>query len=475
MDSTFPIDELTPRQIVQELDKYIIAQGDAKKAVAIALRNRWRRLQVHEDLRDEITPKNILMIGPTGVGKTEISRRLAKLAHAPFVKVEASKFTEVGYVGRDVESIVRDLVEVAIEMTREDAVSRVQESADRMTEDRLLELLSTRVSGATSATAPQVSDESVAFPDPEGVGDGETVDRTALGMPVDAEELRERLQRGDLDDDLVEIEVTRQVHTQMQIVGPQGFGEIEGQIKDIFSQMIPKQREVRQLPVREARKYLSDQFQDELINQDEIVQIGLRRAEETGIVFIDEIDKICGPESSGRGPDVSREGVQRDLLPLVEGSTVSTKYGVISTDHILFIASGAFHHSKPSDLMPEFQGRFPIRVELTSLTSEHFYQILTEPKNALTRQYKALLATEGVDLEFSEEALRAVARLTAEVNESTENIGARRLHTVLERVLEDLSFTASERRGDLVEISAEDVHASLSSLVKNQELSRYIL
>ena len=445
---------LTPKEIVAKLDQYIVAQENAKKSVALALRNRWRRLQVQDEFREEITPKNILMIGPTGVGKTEISRRLAKLARAPFVKVEASKFTEVGYVGRDVESIIRDLVEASVALVREEEQERIREKALRAVEAELLDLL---LPGSREEDA-----------------DGEKEETSSAGTST-RERLRRLLEEGKFEEREVEVEVTKSVATQMQVLGPQGFAEIEGQIKDLFTNMIPQQREKRRVKVREAREILLQERLEILVDQEKVSELGLRRAEESGIVFLDEIDKVCGREAGGKGPDVSREGVQRDLLPLVEGSIVSTKYGSLKTDHILFIASGAFHISKPSDLMPEFQGRFPIRVELESLTADHFYRILCEPQNALTRQYQALLETEGVRIEFTDEALREIARLTEEVNRTSENIGARRLHTILEKVLEDISFCADERSGETVTITVERVRERLEGIVRNVDLSKYIL
>jgi ATP-dependent HslUV protease ATP-binding subunit HslU len=456
---------LTPRQIVEELDRYIIAQEEAKKAVAIALRNRWRRLRVEGELRDEIMPKNIIMIGPTGVGKTEISRRLARLAGAPFIKVEASKFTEIGYVGRDVESIIRDLMEASYTMVKEEEKKKVIVKAEKLTEEKILDLLlpgsneNLREENVTS-----INGEKIIQQDTESAGNFAT-----------REKLRELLRAGKLEERVLDIETTKQLHTHMQVLGPQGFGEIEGQIKDLFSNMVPKQKETKKLPIKEARKILLQEAQDNLVDYDEVAEIARRRAEHTGIVFIDEIDKICGGGPNTKGPDVSREGVQRDLLPLVEGSIVSTKYGPVKTDHILFIASGAFHISKPSDLMPEFQGRFPIRVELRSLQPKDFVRILTEPKNALIAQYRELLKTEGVDLNFSAGAIEEIAKLTAEVNTETENIGARRLHTLLEKLLEDLSFSANEKRGTSVKIDTAYVREKLSGIVSDSDLSRFIL
>lgn len=459
--------EFTPPEIVEKLDQYIIAQGQAKRAVAVALRNRWRRLQVPESLQDEITPKNILMIGPTGVGKTELSRRLAKLARAPFVKVEASKFTEVGYVGRDVESIVRDLVEISIHLVREEEKEKVRGLAKEAAEERLLDLLlpgsdeKKESSGAQTFFGLGSDDDSEREPERES-------------SPT-REKLRGLLRQGKFDEREVEVEITKPVNTQMQFMGPQGLAEIEGQLKEMFSNMVPPQREKRRLKVAEARQVLEAESAENLIDNEKVTSQALIRAQQSGIVFIDEIDKVAARSSSGKGPDVSREGVQRDLLPLVEGSTVSTKYGTVNTDHMLFIASGAFHTSKPSDLMPEFQGRFPIRVELESLTAEHFYRILREPKNALTKQYQELLKTEGVALEFTDAALREIANLTESVNNRTENIGARRLHTVLERLLETLSFSAHEYADQTVTIDDEKVREELASLVKDESLAQYIL
>ncbi len=446
-------ESLTPTQTVEELDKYIISQHEAKKAVAIALRNRWRRMRVPEPMRDEITPKNIIMIGPTGVGKTEISRRLAKLARAPFVKVEASKFTEVGYVGRDVDSIVRDLVEVAHAMVREEEREAVKSKAESVVEEQLLDLL---LPGSR--------------PEQEQTGD----EAEAPPSAGTRERLRDLLRAGKLEDRVVEVETTKAVHTHMQVLGPQGLSEIEGQIKDMFSNMFPKQRESKRLPIADARKALLQEAQESLIDQDSVARKAIERAEQSGIVFIDEIDKVAAKQS-GHGPDVSREGVQRDLLPLVEGSTVSTKHGPVRTDHVLFIASGAFHVAKPSDLMPEFQGRFPIRVELGSLSADDFVKILSEPQNALTKQYSELLRTEQVDVAFTPEGIEEIARLTAEVNSRTENIGARRLHTLIERLLEDVSFDPEKYRGKTVRVDRQFVQAKLQDIVQDVDLSRFIL
>jgi len=444
---------LTPREIVGELDKYVIGQEDAKRAVSIALRNRWRRLRAPKEIRDEIAPKNIIMIGPTGVGKTEISRRLAKLAGAPFVKVEASKFTEVGYIGRDVESIVRDLVEVAHSIERKVGREQVRSKAEARAEELLLDVLLPPSSAAH--TAGEASNGGTANPT--------------------REKLRQLLREGKLDERIVEIEVNKQYSTQLEIVGPPGFAEVEGQLKDMFTNMIPKQKETRKLPVTEARDVLISDVQESLIDQEQVSKNALRRAEQSGIVFIDEIDKICGSSAGSKGPDVSREGVQRDLLPLVEGSTVQTKYGPIKTDHILFIASGAFHLAKPTDLVPELQGRLPIRVELNALSVDDFVRILIEPNASLSEQYIALMATEGVTLEFTQDGIKRIAETAFDVNERTENIGARRLHTIMERLLETLSFEAPDKTGEKIIIDEEYVKNNVSELSKDEDLSRYIL
>ena len=444
---------MTPREIVSELDRYIIGQHKAKRAVAIALRNRWRRQQVAEDLRDEIAPKNILMIGPTGVGKTEIARRLARLAQAPFIKVEASKFTEVGYVGRDVESMVRDLAELAVNMVKQESKEHIQLKAQTQAEERVLDLLLPLSASRT--------------------GFGGESEPTAAGQST-REKMRRMLREGKLNDREVELEVTKSAMPFIEVMAPQGMEEMENQLKEMFSNLLPKKTKKRRLKVPEALELLAQEEADKLVDMETVVREAVRRVEQTGIIFIDEIDKIAGREGV-YGPDVSRQGVQRDLLPLVEGSTVNTKYGMIRTDHILFVASGAFHMTKPSDLIPEFQGRFPIRVELDPLTREDFVRILTEPRNALLTQYLALLETEGVKLRFVPGAAEEIARIAAVVNERTENIGARRLHTVVERLLEDLSFDAPELGGHEVVIDAPYVKDKLDAIVKDEDLSRYIL
>jgi ATP-dependent HslUV protease ATP-binding subunit HslU len=440
--------EMTPREIVQELDKHIIGQDAAKRAVAIALRNRWRRMQVGEPLRSEITPKNILMIGPTGVGKTEIARRLARLARAPFIKVEATKFTEVGYVGRDVESIVRDLADVAIKMEREQAMERVRHRAEDAAEDRIL-----------AALLPQP--RSMAPGEDSGIGDDTR------------QKFRKRLREGQLDDREIEIELAATA-MGVEIMAPPGMEEMTSQLQGLFQNMAGSRTRSRKLRIADARKLLVDEEAAKLVNDEEIKLTALENTEQNGIVFIDEMDKVTRRGESS-GPDVSREGVQRDLLPLVEGSTVSTKHGMVKTDHILFIASGAFHLSKPSDLIPELQGRLPIRVELDALGAEEFVRILTEPDASLTEQYTALMATEDVKLEFSPDCIRRIAEIASDINERTENIGARRLHTVLERLLDTISFEATDQAGSSVVIDAAYVDNHLNELVKDEDLSRYIL
>ena len=442
---------MSPRQIVAELDKYIIGQQAAKRAVAIALRNRWRRMQLPDVMRNEVTPKNILMIGPTGVGKTEIARRLATLANAPFVKVEATKFTEVGYVGKDVETIVRDLVDAAVKMTRDQATSKVRATAEHNAEERILDALVPRRKGMSFEHDPAESE------------------REDNGT---REKLRTRLREGRLDDKDIEIEVAQQLG--VEIMAPPGMEEMSSQLKGMFQQLAGSRAQKRKLSIAKARPLLIEEEAGKLVNDEEIRAQALSNAEQNGIVFIDEIDKVCQRSDWG-GAGVSREGVQRDLLPLVEGSTVSTKHGVVKTDHMLFIASGAFHLAKPSDLIPEMQGRFPIRVELSALTTEDFRRILSEPHNALTKQYSALMGTEQVRLEFTDDGIRRLAEIAAQVNERTENIGARRLHTVLEKLLEVLSFDAPDRAGESVLVDADFVQQALGELAGNEDLSRFIL
>ena len=441
--------EMTPREIVQELDKHIVGQDDAKRAVAIALRNRWRRMQIHEELREEITPKNILMIGPTGVGKTEIARRLAHLANAPFVKVEATKFTEVGYVGREVDSIIRDLVDMSVKTTREQEMAKVRHLAEKAAEERILDVL-----------LPPARNE---FGEPEEDRDNST-----------RQKFRERLQKGELDDKEIEMEVTASP-VGVEIMAPPGMEEMTSQLQGMFQNMGSDKRKTSKMRIDKARKVILDEEAGKLLKEDEIKTRAVENAEQNGIVFIDEIDKVAKRADSGGGADVPREGVQRDLLPLVEGCTVSTKYGMVKTDHILFIASGAFHLTKPSDLIPELQGRLPIRVELSALNAEDFERILTEPDAALTVQYKALMDTEGLALSFTEEGIKQIAKSAFEVNESAENIGARRLHTIMERLLEEISFSAPDKAGESINIDAEYVNNCLDELIKDEDLSRYIL
>jgi ATP-dependent HslUV protease ATP-binding subunit HslU len=443
---------MTPREIVSELDRYIVGQKEAKRAVAIALRNRWRRQQVSDDLREEIVPKNIIMIGPTGVGKTEISRRLAKLAQAPFIKVEASKFTEVGYVGRDVESIIRDLTDLAVNMVKEEEKQKVEIKARDIAEERVLDLL---LPAAPSAAI-----------------DGETIDAERVQGTRD--KLKKMLRDGKMDDRVVEIELSQSAMPMIEVLAPQGLEGMEFNLKEMFSNLMPKKTKKKTVKIPEALEILTQEEAARLVDMDKVVGEAVRRVEQTGIVFLDEIDKIAGRDTA-HGPDVSRGGVQRDLLPIVEGCTINTKYGMVKTDHVLFIASGAFHTTKPSDLIPEFQGRFPIRVELNSLTQEDFVRILSEPKNALLKQYAALLDTEGVSLSFRDDAVQEIARIASDVNERTENIGARRLHTILERLLDEISFTAPETRGKAVAIDAQYVRDRLNPILNNEDLSRYIL
>jgi ATP-dependent HslUV protease ATP-binding subunit HslU len=457
------LDELTPREIVVELDKYVVGQKDAKRAVAIALRNRMRRQKLGPDLAEEIIPKNIIMIGPTGVGKTEIARRLAKLTNSPFLKVEASKFTEVGYVGRDVESMIRDLVEIAIDMVREEKLEDVADKAELNAEERLLDILlppsPPPPRGTDTASGGVVLEGSSAM--------AESGSRTR-------DKLRQQLREGKLDDRMVEIETREKSFPAFEIISNQGVEEMDINVKDMLPNIFGQRTKKRKMKVNEAFEYLIQEEEQRLVDMDQVTRIAIDRIENSGIIFLDEIDKIAGRES-GHGPDVSREGVQRDILPIVEGTTVNTRYGMVRTDHILFIAAGAFHVSKPSDLIPELQGRFPIRVELQSLTMEDFIRILTEPKSSLVKQYTALLETEGVKLEFTRESLDEVAHFAFRVNEGTENIGARRLHTIMERVLDEISFEAPEKKGQQFTVDGDYVRKMLTDIVKDQDLSRYIL
>lgn len=466
-----PNDSLTPKEILAELDKFIIGQADAKRSVAIALRNRWRRRQVPSPLREEIMPKNIIMIGPTGVGKTEIARRLATLAQSPFIKVEASKFTEVGYVGRDVESMVRDLVELAINMVKEEEKERIQGIAEASAEDKILDLLLPPGPGSASSTGPE-GNNSFTMPDYQLPATSEPTQECST-----REKFRQMLRDGKLDEREVELALQESKSTPMiEIMGTtSGLEDMQNNLQDAFSKMFPRQKKNRKMKIPEAMEALTKEEMERLVDMDKVIKEALQRTEQSGIVFLDEIDKIASRSSGGHGPEVSREGVQRDLLPIVEGATVSTKYGMVKTDHILFIASGAFHVAKPSDLIPELQGRFPIRVEMQSLGKEEFVRILTEPENALTKQYVALMATEGIELVFTADGIEELADIAVQVNEKTEEIGARRLHTVLERVLDQLSFEASELGNEVFTVTGEYVRKQLSDIVQDQDLSRYIL
>jgi ATP-dependent HslUV protease ATP-binding subunit HslU len=467
------MEKLTPRQIVAELDKYIIGQNNAKRSVAIALRNRWRRQNVSEGLREEIMPNNIILIGPTGVGKTEIARRLSRLANAPFIKVEASKFTEVGYVGRDVESIIRDLTDLAVSMVRSEKTASVQGQAEQLANERLLDILFPPLKPRRSESAG-----------PEGEDEDKAAAQKAISQP-DALELEERHRRtrekirqqlteGKLEERYVEMDVPAQDMPMMQVISPIGVEELGVNLQDLMGNIFPKKMKRRKMTVAEARKYLTQEEAQKLIDMEQVIKEAILRVENSGIVFLDEIDKIAGEKNSG-GPDVSREGVQRDLLPVVEGTNVFTKYGMVKSDHVLFIASGAFHVSKPSDLIPELQGRFPIRVELQPLEAKDFVRILTEPQNALIKQYSALLATEKVEITFTPEAVDEIAKIAFEVNERTENIGARRLHTVMTTLLEDILFDMPDVKTEKIEITAEFVRKRLEEIVKDEDLSRYIL
>lgn len=453
---------LTPREIVAALNKFIIGQEEAKRMVAIALRNRWRRQKLDPELREEVAPKNIIMIGPTGVGKTEIARRLAKLSGSPFFKVEASKFTEVGYVGRDVESMIRDLMEIGINLVREEEMEKVRERAEKLAEEALLDLLLPR---------SQQKQDHKSLEDKESQsqsgGQETTIDSTR-------EKFRQMWHQGKLDDRVVEIEVEGS-SVQVGVMSMPGMEDMEMQFQDMFSKMFPKKKKTRKMKVKDAYEHLLQQESDKLIDHDKVVEMAKERVEQSGIIFIDELDKVCDKQDSGKQTDVSREGVQRDLLPVVEGCVVNTKYGMIRTDHILFIAAGAFHYAKPSDLVPELQGRFPLRVELSALNQHEFYRILTEPQNALTLQYKALLETEGVDVIFQEDGIQEIARFAQKVNEDTENIGARRLYTLMEKVLHELSFDAPELNEKKIDVDADYVRNQLSDVQENQDLSRYIL
>jgi ATP-dependent HslUV protease ATP-binding subunit HslU len=449
---TAPELNMTPQETVDALNRYIIGQTDAKKAVAVALRNRWRRLQLDDDLKDEILPKNIIMIGATGIGKTEIARRISRLVNAPFVKVEASKFTEVGYVGRDVESMIRDLTDYSVNMVRHEQMERKQEAAKEMVEERLLDLLLPALDGKSDDSSEEV-----------------TTNPTR-------EKFRKKLNSGVLDDRMVELDVSERPSGAVMEFMPVSLNDnMDMNIRDMLSNMMPKQSKRRRVSIEDARKILQQEEVGKLIDMEEVTREAVTRVEQSGIVFLDEIDKVASRRSHSQGPDISREGVQRDLLPIVEGSTVNTKYGPVQTDHILFIAAGAFHLSKPSDMIPELQGRFPIRVELQALSKEDFVRILTEPKNALIVQYTALMKTEGVELEFTKDAIDTIAEIACQINEDSENIGARRLHTVMEQLLEEVSFTAPDLKGQKITVTPEYIEGRLENLLKNQDLSRYIL
>lgn len=452
-------EEYTPTQIVRELNKYIIGQHEAKRAVAIALRNRWRRQQVEDIIREEILPNNIILIGPTGVGKTEIARRLARLANAPFIKVEASKFTEVGYVGRDVESMIRDLTDYAVNMVKSEKTAEVQEKADELADEKILDILIPPVKKPATAGNSE-----------------EDANNEAYQNQKTREWMREKLKNGEMDDKMIEFDANANSNIGLQVLGPLGFDDMGINFQEIMGSMMPKKKKKRKTKISEAKKIIAQEEAAKLIDMETVQKESIERVENSGIVFIDEIDKVAGGGGKGQGPDVSREGVQRDLLPIVEGSNVNTKYGTVKTDHILFIASGAFHVSKPSDLIPELQGRFPIRVELKSLTEDDFVQILTTPQNALLKQYQAMLKTEGVELEFTDDAIRETARIATEVNDQVENIGARRLHTILTTLLDEILFDVPDKLpGEKVVITGDTVKERLEAIVKNRDLSKYIL
>ena len=482
-------DALTPKQIVEELDKYIIGQAEAKRSVAVALRNRARRQMLEDDMRDEVAPKNIIMIGTTGVGKTEIARRLARLVEAPFIKVEASKYTEVGYVGRDVESMIRDLADLAINMVKSEQAEIVKEKALELTEERLLDFL---IPPPRSKMSTESDEKSVEIAD-EAEGDMSSEERLTLAVqqfdPTERSEIseqeqeryqrtrekfRQRLRDGKLEDKPIEINVSNRTVPFVEIFSPSGIEEMDINLKDMFGSILPKQEKKRRVPISEARQILAQEEAEKLIDMDNVVGEAVARVENSGIVFLDEIDKIAGRESKS-GPDVSREGVQRDILPIIEGSTVMTKHGMVRTDHILFIASGAFHISKPSDLIPELQGRFPIRVELKSLNEADFIRILTEPKNALEKQYIAMLKTEGIDVTITKDAIDQIAALAFQVNESVEDIGARRLHTIMEKLFDELSFNAPDLEEKSITVNADYVTEQLSEIVQDEDISKYIL
>jgi ATP-dependent HslUV protease ATP-binding subunit HslU len=464
--------QLTPREIVAELDKYIVGQEEAKRSVAIALRNRWRRQQIPEELRDEIAPKNIIMIGPTGVGKTEIARRLAKLAQSPFLKIEATKFTEVGYVGRDVESMVRDLMELAVSMVKAEERERVKAKAQEAVEERLLDLL--LPGSVPEPTGRGLGEEGLMEISEDQTPGMERPAAATSGRDATREKLRTMLRSGRLEDRFVDLEVAQRTTPVVEIFSSAGLEELDFNFKEMLGNLLPGRTKQRRVKVAEAREILYQEESQRLIDMDRVLEDARRKVEQNGIIFLDEIDKIAGRDHS-RGPDVSREGVQRDLLPIVEGTTVTTKYGMVRTDHVLFIASGAFHMSKPSDLIPEMQGRFPIRVELHSLGPAEFERILTEPENALIKQYRALMATEGINLNFTPDAVKEIAALATRVNERTENIGARRLHTIMEKLLEDISFQAPDMKEQEIAINAAYVRERLANLIEDEDLSRYIL